>query len=211
MSTFARLCTSALAAGVALVQAAAAATPARDLGQGLSYYRVHVLPDDLPSNPAGKPGACIVDLRFAKSDESAASALKAWIKFNASARTPVFVLENSETVPSILAAVPEGTGGLVVLAPESDKLGPDVAVRVSPDLDRRAYDALEKGAQVETLLSDYPAKQRIDEEYLEKEHLSDSDAQESGSDKPSPPGPLVDLMLQRAIQLHRGLLALRKI
>ncbi len=137
---------------------------------------MHELPDDLPSNPAGRPGACVVDLRFAKSDESAASALKAWVKFNASARTPVFVLENSETVPSILAAVPEGTGGLVVLAPVSDKLAPDVAVQVSPTWTGAPTTRLKRGRRSETLLSDYPDKPRIDEAYLEKEHLADSDA-----------------------------------
>ena len=211
MSPIARLLTCALIVASAPAQAAPVIPPARDLGQGLLYYRVHLLPDDLPPGPAGKPGACVLDLRFAKSDESAASALKAWIRFNASAHSPVFVLENSETVPSILAAVPQGTSGLVVLAPESAKLGPDVTVRVEAELDRRAYQALEKGAPVESLLKDYPAKPRIDEEYLQKEHLPDSGAPEAAGDKHSPPGPLIDAMLQRAVQLHRGLLALRRI
>jgi hypothetical protein len=206
-----RLCGSAVVAGSMLAQEAPAAALVRDLGQGLAYYRVHTLPADLPSIPGGRPGACVLDLRFAKSDEAAAMALRAWIKFNASARAPVFVLENSETNPAILSSVPEGVAGLLVLAPELAKLGPDIAVRVPPDADRRAYDALEKGAPVESLLSDYPEKSRVDEEYLEKEHLSDSDAPDAEAGKPSAPPPLVDAMLQRAVQLHRGLLALKRI
>ena len=84
-------------------------------------------------------------------------------------------------------------------------------MRVAADADRRAYDALEHGASVESLLRDNPEKPRVDEEYLEKEHISDSDAPEVAEGKPSPPPPLVDSMLQRAVQLHRGLLALKKI
>ena len=103
------------------------------------------------------------------------------------------------------------TVGVVVLAPASGKLSPDIAVRVDADTDRRAYDALEKGASLASLLSDNPDKPRIDEAYLEREHLSDGDAPDVASDKPSPPSPLVDSVLQRAVQLHRGLLALKRI
>ncbi len=84
-------------------------------------------------------------------------------------------------------------------------------MRVSPEDDKRAYDALESGASVESLLSDYPDKPRIDEAYLEKEHLSDSDAPDLPTDKPPPPKPLVDALLQRAVQLHRGLVALKRV
>jgi hypothetical protein len=90
-------------------------------------------------------------------------------------------------------------------------MAPLISVNVSPEADRRAYDALEKGSDVQSLLSDYPDKPRIDEAYLEKEHIADSDAPDVISDKPPPPRPLVDAMLQRAVQLHRGLLALKKI
>jgi hypothetical protein len=183
----------------------------RDLGQGLSYYRVHEMPSDLPSPPSGRPGPCVLDLRFAKAGETDALALGAWVKFNVSAHTPIFVLENAGTSPSLLASIPgNGPAGLFVLAPASAGLRPDISVRVAADVDRRAYDAMEKGAPVESLLSDNPAKPRVDEAYLEKEHISDSEAPEVAADKPSPPAPLVDAVLQRAVQLHRGLLALRK-
>ena len=209
MSTRVRLLLAFAAS--ALAAESRAAVSVRDLGQGLAYYRVHELPADLPSAPTGRPGPCVLDLRFAKSDDPAASALRAWIKFNATVHTPIFVLENGATSPALQAALPAGIAGLVVLAPESAKLNPDIAVRVPEERDRRAYDALEKGAPIESLLSDYPAKPRIDEEYLEKEHLADSEAPEPNTDKPSPPGPLVDALLQRAVQLHRGLLALKRI
>ena len=206
-----RLSTLFLAA-CALAPSAFGAAPARDLGQGLSYYRVRELPRDLPSPESGRPGACVLDLRFARAGETEASALRAWVRFNVSAHAPIFVLENSMTAPSLLAALPgNGPSGLIVLAPESARSAPDIAVRVSPSEDRRAYDALESGAAVESLLSDYPDKPRIDEAYLEKEHISDSDAPDIPTDKPVPPKPLVDALLQRAVQLHRGLLALKKV
>jgi hypothetical protein len=183
------------------------------LGQGLVYYRVRELPRDLPSTPiTGRPGACILDLRFAKAGESEAATLRAWVKFNVSTRTPIFVLENAATASSLLAALPgNGPSGLIVLAPESSRTAPDIAVRVAPEDDRRAYDALESGAPVESLLRDFPDKPRIDEAYLEKEHISDSEAPELPADKTLPPRPLVDAVLQRAVQLHRGLVALKRI
>jgi hypothetical protein len=207
-----RLRLSALVAACALVHASAAATLVRDLGQGLTYYRVHEIPQDQPAPLSGRPGACILDLRYAKSDELGASALKSWVMFNVSTRAPVFVLENSQTDPALLAVFPSrGPAGLIVLAPVSARIAPQIAVIVSPEDDRRAYDALEKGADIQSLLNDYPDKPRVDEAYLEKEHIADSDAPEVPTDKPMPPRPLVDAMLQRAFQLHRGLLALRKI
>jgi hypothetical protein len=201
-----------LLASAALAKSAPAATLTRDLGQGLTYYRVHEIPQDQPAPLSGRPGACVLDLRFAKADELGASALKSWVMFNVSARSPIFILENAQTDPALLAVLPaRGPAGLVVLAPVSARIAPQIAVIVSPEDDRKAYDALEKGADVQSLLSDYPDKPRIDEAYLEKEHIADSEAPDIPADKPAPPRPMVDAMLQRAVQLHRGLLALKKL
>ena len=201
-----------VAAAALAALSAQAAVPQLDLGRGLSYYRVHALPSDLPAAPAGRPGASVLDLRFAKADAPGAALIAAWVKFNASAAAPVFVLENAETSPALLALFAgAGPGGVIVLAPASEKLAPTVAVHVDPAADRKAYDAVEAGAALASLLADNPAKPRIDEAYLEKEHLSDSDAPDVETDKDSPPSPLVDAMVQRAVQLHRGLIALKRI
>jgi hypothetical protein len=204
--------TAAAMAACALPPPASAATLVCDLGQGLSYFRVHELPADQPSPPSGRPGPCVLDLRYAKADEIAASALRAWVRFNVSARTPIFVLENAATSPALLASLAgNGPQGLIVIAPASAGLSPDISVRVAGASDQRAYDALEKGAPVQSLLSDNPEKPRVDEAYLDKEHISDGAAPDVAADKPSAPGPLVDTMLQRAVQLHRGLLALKRL
>ena len=207
-----RISTGMVAAAALAALSAQAAVPQLDLGRGLSYYRVHALPSDLPAAPAGRPGASVLDLRFAKADAPGAALIAAWVKFNASAAAPVFVLENAETSPALLALFAgAGPGGVIVLAPASEKLAPTVAVHVDPAADRKAYDAVEAGAALASLLADNPAKPRIDEAYLEKEHLSDSDAPDVETDKDSPPSPLVDAMVQRAVQLHRGLIALKRI
>jgi hypothetical protein len=195
----------------AAAPAAWPATLVRDLGQGLTYYRVHQLPQDQPAPASGRPGACVLDLRYAKSDEPDATVLKDWVMFNVSARKPIFILENAQTDPALLAVLPaRGPVGLIILAPGSAKIGPDITVSVAPEADRQAYDALERGADVSSLLADYPDKPRVDEAYLEKEHIPDSESPDLPTDKPLPPRPLVDAMLQRAVQLHRGLVALKK-
>jgi len=200
------------AAAILLAPGAMGSQPARDLGQGLAYYRVHELPADLPTNPGARPGPGVLDLRFAKSDEASAGALKAWLMFNATPRTPIFAIENAGTAPALRAAIaPNVAQGLIVLAPLSAKLAPDIEVAVSPEIDQKAYAALEKGASLESLLTDYPDKPRIDEAFLEKEHIPDSQAPDVPTDKPQAPLPLVDLLLQRAVQLHRGLIALKRL
>lgn len=192
--------------------AARAASIPQDLGQGLTYYRVHELPADLPSTPAGGPGACVLDLRFVKTGEPAAGALREWLRLNASPRTPIFVLENASTSLSLLAAVGnQGPAGLLTVAPDSDGLSPDFGVHVSAETDAKAYKAFETGTPLQALLKDNPEKPRIDEAYLEKEHLSDGEAPDAAADEKAPASPLIDLVLQRALQIDRGLLALKRL
>jgi hypothetical protein len=101
-----------LAATAAIAFSAGAAPVAGlSLGSGLAYFRVHELPADLPSTPAARPGPCVLDIRFAKSDGTSASLLGAWVRFNASPASPVFVLENSDTSASLLSLFTgSGTG-----------------------------------------------------------------------------------------------------
>ncbi|MDB6093853.1 MAG: hypothetical protein JWM32_1415 [Verrucomicrobia bacterium] len=195
----------------------------RDLGLGLAYLRIHALPADLPSAPA-KPVATVVDLRYTRSDASAVVALGAWIRFRASVRTPLFVLVNASSAPAILdffetaAPIP----GLVTLGAPSSRFVPDVPLKLANDAERHAYDALEHGASVESLVTDNPTKARHDEASIAQEHalapLDDDDADGTLSDsaeeaplKAPAVAPLIDPALQRAIQLHRALLALRKL
>lgn len=195
---------------------AAAAPLERDLGQGLKFYRVHELPADLPPNPpasSGRVPPCVVDLRYVRADADAATAMQAWLRFRAKPRSPVFVLANAETSPALLRALAdrEPGAGIVLLGVPSRNLKPDVATRVSADDERRAYDALESGTPVASLLTDNPDKVRNDEASLSRDRLAEasadaaSDAAEPKRDTP------IDATLQRAVHLHRALVALRKL
>ena len=211
---------------LSLVAVTAFAAPLeRDLGQGLAYCRVHRLPADLPA-ASGKPGPLVLDLRFALSDNDGAAALGAWLRFRSSTAAPVLVLLNAATAPAVLdyfAAI-DPPAGLVTLGAASPRLAPDISVKVSADAEHTAYDALEHGTPLDTLLTDASTKPRHDEAAIALEHTNPPDGSSSaGSDEPDAadraaaaptpavPPPVIDTVLQRAVFVHRSLRALRKL
>ena len=210
----------ALAAGFAAT--AAAEQLARDLGKGLTYSRVHALPADLPASTA-KPGAIVLDLRYARGDHGATAALGSWLK-SRNAAAPVFVLLNADTAPVVLAyfTAHDPGAGLVTLGVTSPAFTPDITLKISPAAERTAYEALEHATPVETLLTDPSAKPRHDEAAIAQERDGPADDAASPdtdlADTPSaatapppPPPPVIDYVLLRAVHLHRALLALRKL
>lgn len=198
-----------------LALAMRAAPLERDLGQSLVYHRVHVLPADLPAMGTARKRACVLDLRYVHGDAAAATALQAWIKFSASTRTPVFVLVNADTDAVLLHSFTEQgpVNGVMTVGIAGGKFHPDLVVHNSPENERRAYDALENGAAIVTLLTDNPDKMRNDEASLSKDRLAeaaaDSAADALAKNRPAPPP--VDVALQRAMHMHRALVALHKI
>ncbi len=203
------------AAFVFAVTVAQAAPLQRDIGENLVYFRAHGLPADLPSADATRRRACILDLRYAQGDEQAAVALAAWLKFHASAHTPVFVLANAETSRDLLATIADHDtmAGVLTIGLTSHAFKPDVAVPGTPANERRAYDALEHGTPLAALLTDNPDKARNDEASLAKDRPAESAAADETIDaaKNHSPAPPIDATLQRAVHLHRALIALRKI
>lgn len=201
---------------LAVAAATAAAAPVEhDLGAGLVYVRVHRLPADLPEPPAGRVPPCIIDLRYVVADEAEAAAFAAWLKFRAAPKTPVFVLANADTAAPLRQALAgrERGVGLMVIGPESEQLRPDVAVKTSASAERRAYDALEKGVPLAALLADHPNKVRNDEASLLRESQArplPEEPADTGSGERPEPAP-VDATLQRALHLHRALVALKKL
>lgn len=198
-----------------LVTAAALAAPVeRDLGMRLSYVRVKELPADLPTVPAGRAPTLIVDLRYVKGGDEAVAALTNWIRSRASARTPVLVVANEATSREILRALAARAKdpGVAVVGIEAGHFKPDVPVRSTADEEQRAYDAVEKGAEIATVIADLPNKVRHDEASLAKERpaepLPEPAPDKSGSKVPGPP---MDAALQRAVHLHRALVALKRI
>jgi hypothetical protein len=195
------------------------AAPIRlDLGEGLAFVRVHRLPADLPADVADRP--LVLDIRYVKGDAAAGTDLIQWLRLHAAPRHPVFLLANEKTSGALLTPLdsPDSVVGLVILGPVAPNFSPDIALPVSPAVERRAYDALERGATVESLTDDTPIKSRQDEALLAREHLPDSalgdladDASQEGASKPVAARPLIDSVLQRAIQLDRALLALKRL
>lgn len=196
-----------------LISGLAIAAPLeREIGSGLVFVRVHSLPADLPIKSSGRVPACIVDLRYVDADGDGAAAFTAWLKARATPRTPVFVIANADTARPLLkelGAHERGTGIAVVGIPRG-AFKPDVVVNGSTDDERKAYDALERGAAIGTLLADNPNKVRNDEASLSKDRLAEASAEATdGSAKQSPPP--VDVALQRAVHLHRALVALKRL
>lgn len=188
-----------------------AAVLERDLGQGLKFFRIHELPADLPSTEkSGKPLPCVVDVRYARGDAESAKAFEAWLRFRAQPRVPIFVLANSGTAIELLRVLAQRElgGGVVLLGVPSRNLKPDVTLKLDFGNERLAYDAMEKGASLPSLLTDNPGKARNDEASLSRDRLAEASAEAVSKDGPPP---VVDVALQRAVHLHRSLLALKKI
>jgi len=198
----------------ALTLVALAAPFERPVGHGLIYFRVREAPADLPAKPPARVPACVLDLRYLAGDVPVAEAVEAWLEDRATTRSPVFVLVNPQTSGPLLAMLTRfkrGRGVLVVSA-AFPGFKPDIAVKTSVEEERRAYEALEQGAPLASLLADNPDKVRIDEASLSKDRLAEAAAESvadaAGGGTAPPP---IDLALQRAVHLHRALLALRKI
>lgn len=188
----------------------AAAPLARDLGQGLAYVRMRELPGDLPPQPAGPAPACVVDLRYTPASPDAAAAFGAWLKFRATARSPVLVLANRDTAPELRLVLRESAGGagIVVIGIPGPGFAPDVAVRATPEEEKAAYATLDRDTPLAALLSDHPDKQRYDEASLIGAPAPLTEDGPAGATVP--PARRVDATLQRAVHLHRALMALRR-
>lgn len=190
--------------------AAQAAPLTRDLGQGLALHRARTLPADLPAADARRQ-ALVLDLRYAKGDDAAATALQTWLRGRASQRTPIFVLANATTSGALLETLtakrlPAHT---LVIGTPARGFAPDIAITATTDEERRAYEALDGGTEVALLLTENANKTRNDEASLSRPpRFSDQDTE--GATKSTAPVPL-DLALQRAVHLHRTLIALKKL
>lgn len=191
----------------------------RDLGQGLAYCRVHRLPADLPGTAPKQTRALVLDLRYTASNNAGAAALDAWLKFRAGPSSPVLLLVNGATAPTLAAmlATRDSAAGLLVLGSASGACTPDITLDIAPADERAAYDALEHGTALEALLSDTPEKPRHDEAELVRQNRGMTPAAVAEDPppvtEPKTPAtpPLTDRTLQRAVHVHRALLALRKL
>lgn len=186
----------------------------RDLGRGLQYFRVQTIATDLPAQVGAK--GTVLDLRYANGDTTDAKALAAWATAHASATSPLFALANDSTASELRQALADTTPrtSLIVIGPASAGFHPDIAIRITAEAERRAYEALTAEADLAKLISANPTKTRYDEaaileartqgDYAEEEptpELNDTPADTANA-------PVVDLALQRAVQLQHAWFAL---
>jgi hypothetical protein len=198
----------------------------RDLGGGLVYYRVRNLPADLPEASPAPKRTFVLDLRYTPGNGAAADAVAAWLKTHATNRTPVFVLANASTSSGLLALLARRNPneGVLLLGAASPGFSPDIPITIAPEAERQAYDFFETHADANALLKENTSKVRNDEARLSREHASGTNVEEAllesttptrlddkiAMSPATPPQP-VDYVLQRALHLHRTLLALKKI
>ena len=194
----------------------------QNLGEGLSYFRVTNLAGQLPDIRAAleKHPALVLDLRGAAGNITAAQALRtALVPAKPDALVARFVLINAATTPAISFALGGGIAEnsvprTVVIAPASADVPADVKTPATAEDDKRACEAIAKGAPLATLLNHQPDKPRNDEAALVREQNGDDQQDSAAADAPAAPAkpvPLTDSVLQLAVQIHRSLLALKKL
>jgi hypothetical protein len=224
----------------ALTPALRAAPIEHDLQQGLAYLRTRDLAADisLVENTLAIRPALVLDLRQATADDETARALgKLLARPPATARFSRMLLVSRSTAPALLKQLATTFPGTVILAARTDGLSPDISVGTTPEEDALAYEALTSGVSLDKLLNGTtPQKVRYDEASLVRDHANGgngnrsqpTDEPDAESDSPEetdsttatdktkptvakPPAQPVDRVLLRAVQLHRTLLALKKL
>jgi hypothetical protein len=185
----------------------------RDLGMGLAYHRIRALPADLPPEAGSRPPPCVVDLRYVRTNRAGITAFQKWVMGRTSVYSPVLVLANGDTDGELLALLRDHAWapGLMTVGIATRNFRPDVVVAATATEERAAYDAFDQGATMASLLDDNPGKIRYDETSLGKDRRAEQPARPADGAKENAPVRKVDSVLQRAVHLHRALVALKKI
>ena len=201
-----------------LTGAAHAAQPEPiDLGADLAYLHIKSLADAAPLLPtalsAQRP--LVLDLRYATSD---AAALAVFQTALARHPAPLFILFSTATPQEIITVVKQSAGAIITLSVAGAAAPAQIQVQADPAADRLAYEALGQGTLPAILVTGKIEKERFDEATLVQEFKNGNpDAEPPPLPDPTQPklnqaapvkAPLIDRVLQRAIQLHRALLAL---
>jgi len=201
-----------------------------DLGYNLSYLRVHSLAEATPElqSALAVKHACVLDLRYATASDESIEALKTALE-GYPAESPLFILVSPETPSALVGAInPSAKPMVITLGTAGSQPSPRITVKTDAETDRRAYDAFDKGTPLTELISGKIDKDRYDEATLVHEFKNGNpDAEPPLTPDPTKskgvpaadktteatqdaPEPLKDRVLQRALNLHQALLALRR-
>jgi hypothetical protein len=199
-------------------------TELTDLGQGLAYLRVKSLAEVEKAVRSNVPTdhALVLDLRYSVADEASATMLRDCLAARRNAQQPLLVLVSPATPALIARTLDPLPSKTLVLGVDGSVPTPSVVVRGDVDTDRRSYDAADGGMPLATLINGKLDKERYDEATLVREFTNGNrDSRPPSAPNPSAPATpeqkkpepvpvLTDRVLQRAVQLHRALLAIRQ-
>lgn len=190
-----------------------------DLGQGLSYVRVHSMVSDEASvaSALAANNALVLDLRYTVGARENGNAF-----FRALAThtgpAPLFILVSPSTSGAVGEILAASSVKFITLGTKDALPTPKVVVNQAADADQRAYEALESGMPLAALLSGKIDKSRYDEASLMKDFRSGN----TDAEPPAPPDPtakkdddakkapvLTDRVLQRAVHLHAALQSIK--
>lgn len=186
------------------------ATEPIDLGQGLGYVRVESI--DAAIKPLSSATTLVLDLRHTTATPEALPAFSTALAARA-AGSRLYVLVSPATAPALAAVL---KGPLITLGIKDSLPAPQVVVAQSAEHDQRAYEAHANGTGLAPLLSGKVEKERFDEASLVHEfNQGHPDPQPAPTGRTegnaaNAPERLTDRVLQRAMHLHRALLALKR-
>ena len=161
----------------------ARATELTDLGAGLSYLRVHAVAESAKGLTAAvrESDFLVLDLRHATSSAEAADLLRTAL-IAREGKPPAFVLVSPATPPAIAESLTLVANKCITLGIKNSIPTPQVIIEQSADADLHAYEALDSGQPLVSLISGKIGKDRFDEAELMKEF-------NNGNPNAAPPPP----------------------
>lgn len=204
------------------------------LSADLGYLRVHSIVQERGTiqEALQQSRALVLDLRRPLDERDAGETLHQELASHP-AKSRLYVLVSPATPVPVVGAIAANSARLVTLGIKGSQPEPQVVVQQSAEDDRKAYDALTAGSTLADLVSGKIEKERYDEASLvqefkngnhdarppavpalrspESEGGSPAEGSEATQTKGngSPVRP-TDRVLQRAMHLHRALLALKR-
>jgi hypothetical protein len=189
LATFLTLCLLA-----SVLCPSAHATELTDLGENLSYLRVQTIDDSAKGLTAAlrERDALVLDLRHVTTTADSAQLLLTALKTRA-LKQPVYILIGPATPSSLAALLTASTNKFITLGVKESIPLPRVIIDQSAATDLRAFEALDAGQPIATLISGKIGKDRFDEAALMKEfnngNINAAPPAVSTAERPATPDP----------------------
>ena len=197
-----------------LIASFAGAADVVDLDGGLAYVRIPTSSEAVPKLEQ----ATLIDLRFLQFPaEAEATELRRALAQSGPLR---LVIYDQDAAPALTDLLRRRAPEVLTLAPPGANPAPDFEFAVDRDANRNVYLALENGASVEDVTNTSPPKRRLDEAALVQARRNGSapepaaipptaNEDAAGTAEAAAAQPPADRLLERAIQIARGVLALQ--